>query len=228
MSHKRLLREHNHAFTFLVDSYSEHLCTGGLLDILPELAEALCAKANATVTVLCQPPNQPLPSASRELLTACVLDLEMAYAFQSVREHTGDSALSSCYIDAVIFQATGNEASDYPSEMQYRVEGTQACRGIGKYQRAKNHFSVADHDGWLFGKEYSAIATGSALDVALISGIQPLTLLIRIRDGKWLTRYLLTGQLPSDDEQAQLNSTWNKLRADQHRFLAELQGHSGI
>src|SRR5450631_2936459 len=100
MSHNRLVREHNRAFTFLVDSYAEHPCKGRLIDILPELAEALCTKANATVTVLCQPPNQHLPSDSRELLTACVLDLEMAYAFQSVREHTGDSALSSCYIDA--------------------------------------------------------------------------------------------------------------------------------
>jgi hypothetical protein len=221
------LVEGNRALTFLAESYSGHPSTKRLIDVLPVLADALYTKATATAAVLSQGTDQPLSTGSRELLATCILELELVCAFQAVLDHTRDSALSSCYVDAVFFQAIGQEAGRDPTEIQYLAEGTQKCRGIAKYQQAKKYLHVGDPDAWLFGKEYSAIITGNALNFACISAVQPLTLLIRIRDGKWLTRYLLTGQLPTDEEQSQLRGSWNRLRGAQKKLLTELRTSAG-
>jgi hypothetical protein len=123
------------------------------------------------------------------LLRECIFDLELVGGLDEVVAYTGDIGLASCYIDAVLFQATGKEPTE-PTEAQYLCEGTHTCRGLAKYSNAKDYFKVSDPAGWLFGKEYAAILSGSAKDIAVISAVLPHTITIRVK-GKEHTRYAL-------------------------------------
>ena len=96
------------------------------------------------------------------------MDLELVSAFSVVEEHAGDPALASCYVDAIVFEATGMEASGPPTDDEYRFEGTHRNRGIAKYEKAKQNFNVADPTAWLFAKEYAVITSGDALDFAYL------------------------------------------------------------
>ncbi len=183
------------ALDIIMSSCSLHPSTGHLVKVLPDLTNSLYAAAKMTAKVMSDI-IAGMSSDHRRLLTECILDLELVSAFDEVVEYTNDFELASYYIDAILFQATGKEPSDIPTEKQYMSEGTQLCRGIAKYKNAKAYFNVPDRDGWLFGKEYSAILTGRAQDIAYIASVRPMTDSI-LTEGRRRTRYALTGKVPS-------------------------------
>ena len=187
------LPEGNRALAFLLKTYSEHPQISTIVEALPKLAEAFNDRAKATAKKLCATGDNPVSNENQDLLGACVLDLELASAFEAVLDYTGDASLASCYIDALLFAATGREAGGVPTDIEYRTGGTEKYRGVAKYVGAKRHFRLSDPVAWLFGKEYSAIVSGSALDFAYITAVNPLTLSIRVIDVKWLARFGTTG-----------------------------------
>jgi hypothetical protein len=118
------------------------------------------------------------------LLSECILDLELLSVFNKALEFTQDKALASACVDAIIFEATGREPSGVPGREQFEFGGTENYRGIAKYVMAPDYFKVPSPNAWLFGKEYSRIKTGSALDIAHIAGVRA-----------FVTRILETGAL---------------------------------
>src|SRR5229473_1307134 len=50
-----------------------------------------------------------------------------------------------------------------------RDEGTHKVRGVAKYAVRTQYSTVDNGDSWMFGKEVSAILTGSAKDIAYIT-----------------------------------------------------------
>jgi len=179
----------NPALNFILANYAGRIQTEHLVNVLPSLARVLYAEATQNAG------KMHIRALGRHrwlLLTECILDLELAGGFDEVVNYTGDLGLASCYIDAVLFQATGKGPSPEPTESQYRDEGTQTCRGPTKYSKAKEYFKMSDPAGWLFGKEYAAILSGSAQDIAIISAVLPHTVTLRIK-GKEHMRYALRG-----------------------------------
>jgi hypothetical protein len=139
----------------------------------------------------------------KDLLAYCIFDLELFAGFDEVVSFSGDAALASLYIDALLIRATGQMPCMEVTEVEYRDEGTQMCRGIAKYSDAKKYFTTGDPHGWLFGKEYSAIMTGSPSDIAYIGAVLPASIGLRA-EGRWRTRYALTGQATTSDEREAL------------------------
>ena len=192
----------NRALTLVTSSYAGHPATRRLIKSLPGLAVVLRHKAKQHSKKIA---SSQLGYGQRQLLAECIIDIELLGGFDEVLKFTGDAGLASCYIDAVLFEATGKEPGAEPTEAQYRDEGTQVYRGVAKYARVKDHFRVPDPVGWLFGKECSAILSGSAKDVAYIAAVLPLSVGLRA-EGKWKMRYALTGKAPSQSEENALSA----------------------
>jgi hypothetical protein len=206
-------RRRNRARNFIESSYAQHGATKHLVSVLPELAKALYCEAERAADAMLESEVRP---GARRLLTECVFDLELGRAFDVVAQYTKDAGLASCFIDALVFEATRKESSVAPTETQYVAEGTQACRGIAKYSKAKHHFKrIPDATAWLFGKEYSAIMSGSAMDFAYILAAAPMTLLVRA-EGGWLTRYFLTGARPTQEEREAIVRARDRLVKELH------------
>lgn len=194
-------RENNQAFQFLRSNYADHFGTDRLIAVLPRLAQDLYQFAEHTAYEMTKHERPRITRDKRRILAECLLDLELTQAFGQVQTYCGQPELASCYVDAVLAEATGQEAGPEPTEAQYLGEGTCFCRGIAKYAIAKkSSHGVRDREGWLFGKEYSQIVTGDPNDIAYVAGVLPLSIRVRAIGG-WLTRYALTGQEPSSDEQ---------------------------
>lgn len=105
-------------------------------------------------------------------LSECILDLELLSIFNKTLEYAQDKALASIYVDAIIFEATGKEPGGVPSREEFEFGGTEKYRGIAKYGAAPNYFKVSSPYAWLFGKEYSRIKTGSAMDFAYVAAVR--------------------------------------------------------
>jgi len=169
--------------------------TSKLVAVLPSLAKELYLEAKNWAQNL---------GLNSSLLAECVLDLELVGGFDSVAIFTKDMDLSSLYIDAIVFAATGKDVSGIPDEWEYRSTdirdpGTEKYRGIAKYSLGeKYYFNEGDPDAWLFGKEYSRIVTGSA-DITHIVSVSIATLRIR-KHGAWITEHALMGRVPSKEE----------------------------
>ena len=212
----------NRALNFITSSYSQHPCVGHLVKVLPDLTKSLYVDAEKTAAEMMADLKEEIPTGRRRLLTECILDLELVSSFDEVVKYTKEFALASCYVDAVLFQATGKEASGYPTDMQYRVEGTHTCRGIPKYRKAKEQFNVPDPMAWLFGKEFGAIVFENAIDFSHIVAVNPLTVLIRAH-GTWRTRYVLTNEVPTQEELSRVSAVVNKAVAERDRLFEKLR-----
>jgi hypothetical protein len=127
----------------------------------------------------------------------CILDLELAGAFERVLNFTGDRRLASLFIDAIVYRATGKSPST-PAGVDLVSNLTHQHRGIGKYAIARKYLSVPDPGAWLFGTEY-ARAKGSPLNPAFAAGVGISALYIR-RTGAWAAERALTGKLPDPQE----------------------------
>jgi hypothetical protein len=110
---------------------------------------------------------------SDRLFVECVLDLELAGGLDKTVEFTGDKALASAYIDAIVFDLTGKDPSALPSDLEFQEGGTEGYRGVAKYAMTRRYFNIPSPEAWLFGKEYSRIKTGNAKDLAQIAFIRP-------------------------------------------------------
>jgi len=153
---------------YVLAHYTTSVKLSHLVDSIPRLA-AILRDASIDVAETIYHGQSP---ASRvfgrltgryRLLADCVLDLMLVSRFHVVRECT-ESELASLYIDAVLYQATGSEA-EVPTEYQVRDEGTHKVRGVAKYAVRTQYSTVDNGDSWMFGKEVSAILTGSAKDI---------------------------------------------------------------
>lgn len=195
----RMSASRNRALDFIAVSFRDRPHAEHLLEAHADLTCALYADAKETAAKILVAGKVEVAPDRRRLLTECVLDLELVSAFSVVKEYTGEPALASCYVDAVVLEATGAEPSGAPTESEYRDTGTYRYRGIAKYTGSKEYFKMADPAAWLFGTEYAAIS-GNAKDPAYIAAVLPLALLIRAH-GKWITRYWLVGEAPTDAEQ---------------------------
>ena len=154
-------------------------------------------------------------------LTLCIFDLQMSAVFSTLLKHLGGKEAASVLVDAMVYQATGSE-SNSPTEAQLMYEGTQNVRGIHKYQLTHQKFPhFADSEGWAFGKEYSAIQTGSPMDIAYVVSVSSFSLLMRIR-ASWMMRYFLYGTRPTKEEQDSLQELLDKQEEDFKKMIDSL------
>jgi hypothetical protein len=173
-----------------IRSLPEKDVTVKLVSALPSLARELLSEARKQAKAL---------RSQNSLLVECVLDLELVGALDRVAKFTNDYDLASIYVDAIVFEATNKGPSGIPADLEFKATGTEQHRGIAKYSVAEKYFNVGDPCAWLFGKEYSKIMTGSALDIAYVTPVGPTTLIIR-QYGAWMTDYALTGKVPGKEE----------------------------
>jgi hypothetical protein len=164
--------------------------TIALLTAISKLTKNLYSEANTHARAL---------GVKDHMFAECVLDLELLGGFDKVLLFTGDKALASTYIDAIVFMATNKNPSELPTELEFRSLGTEHYRGIAKYAMAGTYFNVSNPVAWLFGKEYSKIKTGNANDFAYVAPIGPSALTIQ-RTGAIIVEYALTGRVPSREE----------------------------
>jgi hypothetical protein len=186
----------NYALDMINASFGGRQETRHLVKALPGLAANLYGLAEQGASEMTKRLKGRDP---RRLLAECIFELELVGGFDEVAVYSGDVALASFYVDALLFQATGLRPSPEPVAAHYLGEGTHTCRGIAKYRKAKDYFKVADPSGWLFGEEYSAIVSGNAKDIAHIAAVLPVSVSLRA-EGKWRTRFALTGHTPSRSE----------------------------
>jgi hypothetical protein len=224
---QRALRAGNGALEYLLSNYRER---GDkftkALECFPDLADTLFQKAQFLTDTFLKPRTvreriQRAFSDRRNMLSMCVFDLMLASCFSQISEYSDDNKFSSAFIDALLYQATGFEAGDDPTEEQIRHEGTHHTRGIAKYKVASNYISpesVPDLDGWILGKEYSAIVSGSNADYVRIMTVVPLAILIRA-EATWDVGYFLYGTLPSKDQREKVDSLVSDLYTKLGRTL---------
>jgi len=210
------LRAGNRALTYLVSHYPQEAKLQTLIDSLPKFAGELYGEAREAARSLLRShtPN-PLTriaggiaaafsgaSAKKTALANCIFDLQLTVFFTELTKHLGDSDVASVLVDALLYQATGFEAGS-PAEEQLLFAGTHDTRGIHKFQIAhKSKPHIGDIEAWTFGKEFSAIVSGSPMDIAYIVSVSPFSLVARVR-ARWRIRYLLYGAHPTkEDEQA--------------------------
>jgi hypothetical protein len=156
--------------------------TETLITVLPGLSSALLSEAQISAKVL---------SLEDRRFVMCILDLELFGGFNKALEFTHDDELASIYIDAIVFNLTAEDPSRVPSEMDFRLGGTENFRGIAKYAKAKDYFNVSFPEAWMFGKEYSQIKTGNALDFAYVASVSPVVVTI-IEKGALLFQHMLS------------------------------------
>jgi hypothetical protein len=135
--------------------------TKTLIAALPNLSLALITEARRFAGLM---------GANSELLAECILDLELLGGFERVVKYTNDRELASALIDAVVFEVTGKDPSNVPGDEDIKINGTQRYRGIIKYKIAQAKFGI--ERAWLFGKEYSWIRSGNAMDIAYVGAVR--------------------------------------------------------
>lgn len=162
--------------------------TAGLINALPGLAAELVAEARKQASSL---------GINDTVFAECILDLELAGAFERVLTFVGNRNLASLFIDAVVFEATGKRPSN-PSGVDMIACLTHQHRGLAKYAIAKRYFSVPDPGAWLFGTEYASVK-GNARDPIHVMNAGIPVLFIR-RTGAWAAEKALTGKSPTNEE----------------------------
>lgn len=202
------LRPGNGALDYLLKNYPDRgekfalLVTG-----IPNFADAMSrdAKRNAEILLKGENLSERIISDKCALLADCVFDLMLVPCFEEVAKYSENSEFASVFVDALLYEVTGQEAG-LPTEAQIRREGTHHTRGVAKYNAARGYIKgIRDVEGWIFGEEYAAIVSDRVADWFRIVSVSPLTLLIR-QHSRWTVRYFLYGTLPSDEEQRKLDS----------------------
>ncbi len=211
--HESGLRAGNRALDFLVSRYSPmdpklHALTNSLskfADGLYRDAEdaARTLLQNATASLVTHVAKGVAPGASggtqQRILANCIFDLQSTVFFIELKNHLGDCERASALVDALLYQATGDEAAS-ATEDELLDAGTQNVRGISKYQAARKSMPhIADTEAWIFGKEFSAIVSGNPKDFAYVVSVSPFSVLARVR-ARWHIRFLLHGVVPTEEE----------------------------
>ena len=209
--------------SYLVSHYSEDAKLQTVVDSLPKFANELYgdARESARGLLRSRTPN-PLARIARGIVAAvsggstketalanCIFDLQLTAFFSEFTKYFGDNDVASVVVDALLYQATGFEAGT-PTEHQILFTGTHHTRGIHKYQVAhKATPHIGDIEAWTFGKEFSAIVSGSPLDIACVVSVSPFSLIMR-GQARWHVRYLLYGTPPTKEEEQALEAAIKK------------------
>jgi hypothetical protein len=144
-------------------------------------------------------------SAKQRLLVNCIFDLHLTVFSLVFMEHLGDSDSASALVDALLYQATGSEPAS-PAEDEEAVSDavTQNVRGIHKFLVARKTMGhLGDVEGWIFGREFSAIVSGDSRDIAKIVSVSTFCLATRVY-ARWHIRYLLYGVMPTEEDKQAL------------------------
>jgi hypothetical protein len=146
-------------------------------------------------------------------LAMSIFDLQMTIVFGALSKHLDNRDIASVLVDALIFQATGFEAGT-PTKEELLFLGTQNTRGIHKFQLAHEKSPhIGDIEAWTFGKEFSAIESGSPLDFVNIVAVSSFALTMRVR-ASWLIRYFLYGTHPTKQDEESLKTALDKQKED--------------
>lgn len=195
------LRPGNRALDYILANYPDSPAISHLMQSIPTFASLLRDQADETAEILLQSGTNLVSrllskfNGKRKLLGDCIIDLMLVPCFEELAKYCGDNELASLFVDVIVFEATGCETGT-PAEAEVLDEGTQSVRGLSKYVLGRRLLRVPDVEGWMFGKEYSALLTGSAKDLAHIASVHPITIQIR-RDGKTAAEYCVYGILPA-------------------------------
>jgi hypothetical protein len=199
-----------------------------LINDLPRIADGLYSYAQESATNFLRGygPN-PLVRAGKgfmaifsgarrsksKALAMSIFDLQMTIVFGALSKHLDNRDIASVLVDALIFQATGFEAGS-PTEEELMFGGTQNTRGIHKFQLAHQRLPhIGDIEAWTFGKEFSAIESGSPLDFVNIVAVSSFSLIMRVR-ASWLIKYILYGTHPTKQDEESLKTALDKQKED--------------
>ena len=220
--HRLELRRGNRAFDHLIAHYQpldEKLQT--FVESLPKIAHDLYNEAEDGARGLLRTftPN-PLVRTGRAFaalvcrsrppkeiaLANCIFDLHLTVVFEELQKYAGDAEVASLLVDALLYQATGCEASSPTSEEVLDL-GTQNARGIQKFKSAHELMPhIGDIETWMFGKEFSAIVFGDNGSFSSIISIRPFSLVARTR-AQWQIRYVLYGTRPTRQDEEAMEAT---------------------
>jgi hypothetical protein len=225
------LRAENGALEYLLNYYARRDKFTQAVECLPDLADRVFQHANDITATLLKPTTlsdrvKSVLADKQKVLSMCVFDLMLVSCFSEILEYSEDNEFSSVFVDALLYQATGQETG-VPTEEQVRHEGTLQTRGIAKYKVASNYISknsVRDLEGWIFGKEYSCVVSGSSTDFGRIMAVGPITILIRA-EGTWDARFFLYGTLPSKDDREKIDILVHDSYANMDKLLSGLRGY---
>jgi hypothetical protein len=141
-----------------------------MVKAVPDLSRLLFTKARIEATN---------PVGAADWYSDCVFDLELTGAFHRALAFCHDAALASLFVDALLFEATGNEPTA-PEDVDVMASLTHLYRGLGKYVIARSTLALPPSELplWVFGAEYAA-AIGCPLNPVRVLEVQPAALRIR-------------------------------------------------
>ena len=146
-------------------------------------------------------------STKQRLLADCIFDLHLTVFFTVFMEHLGNADSASALVDALLYQATGFEPAS-PTEDEEAVSdaATQNARGVHKFLVARKTMAhLGDVEGWIFGREFSAIISGGSRDIVNIASVHTTSIYTRAR-ARLQIRYLLYGRLPTEEDKQALEA----------------------
>jgi hypothetical protein len=135
------------------DQTYEH--TDRMVKVIPELANQLLSTALEESTRV---------QNAQSWYGDCVLDFELTGVFHRALNFCRDAALASLFVDALLFEATGQQPT-VPEDLDVMSSLTHLYRGIGKYVIARSTLQLPPSELplWVFGSEYAA-GLGSPLN----------------------------------------------------------------
>jgi hypothetical protein len=145
--------------------------------------------------------------SKQRLLADCIFDLHLTAFFTVFMEHLGVADGASALVDALLYQASGSEPAS-PTEDEQAVSDatTENVRGVHKFVVARKTLAhLGDVEGWIFGREFSAIISGDPRDFLPASSVHTSSIYTRAR-ARWHIRYLLFDVLPTDEEKQALQT----------------------
>src|SRR5690242_967714 len=113
---KHKLRPGNRALDHVVSNYPDSPAVSHLVQSIPTFASLLRDHADETADTLFQSANLSSRLLSkfngkRKLLGDCIIDLMLVPCFDELTKYCGDNELASLFVDVIVFEATGSEAS---------------------------------------------------------------------------------------------------------------------
>jgi hypothetical protein len=212
-SKKSALRHGNEALDYLIDHYKpldskEEL----LVESLPIVGDLLYALSENVTSDLSSLGGKEADVDTMNRLSLSVFDLTLATYFNEVFDFLDhDKEVPSLLVDALLFQATGFEATSV-AEQDMINDDTYRARGIQKFllerQILSQSKSVQDAEGWLLGKEVACILSGGP-DVSIVVAVSTPSLLLRY-DARSIIRKILYNENPSKSERRKLETNFSK------------------
>lgn len=208
-ANKSALRQGNQALDYLIEHYKPLNSKVKLLvDNLLLVGDCLYALAENLASDLSSLGENKTDADTLTQLNLSVLDLSLLTYFNEVFDFLNhDKEVSSILVDALLFQATGFEATSV-TEQDMIDDDTYKARGIQKFLLGRQILKVNDPEGWLFGKEIAYILLGGP-DISIVVSVATPSLLLRY-DAKSIIRKILYNENPSKSERRKLETNLSK------------------